>query len=96
MLIVTNGININGTGDIPYILKIGVLMFITTALIIISAPINIPGARSIILSDIATRFCTFVISFVSLVTSEPVENFSIFANENFCSKKYIYDRRKEL
>ena len=34
-LIIDNGININGTGDIPYILKIGVLMFITTALMLI-------------------------------------------------------------
>ncbi len=34
-LIIDNGININGTGDIPYILKIGVLMFITAALMLI-------------------------------------------------------------
>lgn len=34
-LIIDNGININGTGDIPYILKIGVLMIITAGLMLL-------------------------------------------------------------
>ena len=51
----------------------------------ISAPISIPGALSIILSAIDTVFCRFVTSFVNLVISEPVENLSMLANENFCT-----------
>ncbi|MCI8308293.1 MAG: ABC transporter ATP-binding protein [Lachnospiraceae bacterium] len=34
-LIIDNGININGTGNVPYILKIGVLMVITAALMLL-------------------------------------------------------------
>lgn len=34
-LIIDNGININGTGDIPYILKIGILMVITAGLMLL-------------------------------------------------------------
>lgn len=34
-LIIDNGININGTGDIPYILRIGVLMIITAGLMLL-------------------------------------------------------------
>lgn len=34
-LVIDNGININGTGDIPYILKIGILMVITAGLMLL-------------------------------------------------------------
>ena len=70
-------------------IRSGIIITITSASsasvanAIIRAPINIPGALNIILSAIATRFCRLVISLVSLVTSDPVENFSILANENF-------------
>ena len=59
------------------------LGFIMIAMI--RPPISIPGARRSMRSPIAMTFCIFVISFVSLVTSEPVENFSIFAKENSCT-----------
>ena len=47
----------------------------------IRAAIIMPGARSAILRSMFTKFCTCITSFVSLVTSEPVENLSILANE---------------
>lgn len=59
------------------------LAFMEKAMIM--APMSIPGARSIILNPIIIRFCTCVISLVSLVTREPVEKASIFAKENFCT-----------
>ncbi len=59
------------------------LAFISTAMI--RPPISMPGARSIIRSAIMITFCIFVMSLVSLVTREPVENFSILAKENFCT-----------
>ena len=52
---------------------------------IIIAPISIPGALSIIRRAIIIRFCTWVISLVSRVTSEPVEKVSILVKENFCT-----------
>ena len=57
--------------------------FITNAMI--SPPISIPGALSSIRSPMEITFCILVISLVSLVTREPVENFSILANENSCT-----------
>ena len=48
----------------------------------ISAPIIIPGALSSILIIMLIIVCICVTSFVSLVTSEPVENLSMFVNEN--------------
>ena len=48
-----------------------------------SAPMKIPGERMHILNSIFIKFCICVISFVSLVTSDAVENLSILANENF-------------
>ena len=53
---------------------------------ITSAATSIPGARSAILSIILTKFCSCVTSLVSRVTSEPVENLSILANEYFCTE----------
>ena len=52
---------------------------------IMIAPISMPGARSIILSAIISTFCTWVISFVRRVTSEPVLNWSMLENENCCT-----------
>ncbi len=49
---------------------------------IMTAPISIPGARSIMRSPIMITFCICVISFVSLVTSDPVLKLSILAKEN--------------
>ena len=49
------------------------------------APINIPGARSIMRSPIIIRFCIWVMSLVSLVTSDPVLKRSRLAKENFCT-----------
>ena len=60
---------------------------------IISAPIIIPGALSAILSSILTKFCSCVTSLVSLVTSEPDENLSIFPNEKLCTFLNISDLR---
>ena len=57
--------------------------FIINAMI--TAPISIPGARSIIRSPIIITFCICVMSFVSLVTSEPALNPSILAKENCCT-----------
>ena len=51
----------------------------------ISAAMSIPGARKAILKSIFIKFCIWVTSFVSLVTSEPVENLSILANEKVCT-----------
>ena len=48
---------------------------------ITKAAIIMPGARRAMRSIIPTKFCTCVMSFVSLVTSEPVENLSMFAKE---------------
>ena len=59
------------------------LAFITIAMI--RAPINNPGARSIMRSAILIRFCTCVMSLVSLVTKDPVLNWSRLENENFCT-----------
>ena len=59
---------------------------------IISAPIIIPGARILIRSIILTKFCTWVTSLVKRVTSEPVENLSIFANEYCCTLRYTSTR----
>ena len=54
------------------------------AIAINKAPISMPGARKNIRRSIFTKFCICVTSFVSLVTSEPVENLSILANEKLC------------
>ena len=52
---------------------------------IISAPISMPGALKAMRRVIFTMFCICVTSFVSLVTSDPVENLSMFANEKRCT-----------
>ena len=52
---------------------------------IMTAPISIPGARSIIISDIRVIFCSCVTSLVSLVTREPVWKWSRLAKEKVCT-----------
>ena len=51
----------------------------------ISAPISMPGARRHMRKSMLMKFITCVTSLVNRVTSEPAENLSIFANENFCT-----------
>ena len=48
-----------------------------------------PGARSVILSSMLTKFWTCVTSFVRRVTRDPVENLSIFAKEKVWMLLYI-------
>ena len=55
------------------------------AIAMIRAAIIIPGARSASRSSILTKFCNWVTSLVSRVTSEPVENLSMLAKEYFCT-----------
>ena len=55
---------------------------ITNAIVI--APISIPGDRRHARSVCIIIFWICVISLVSLVISDPVENLSILLNENFC------------
>ncbi len=82
-------------------IKIGITTSTTTeswAFIIsaiISAPISIPGARSIMRRAMLIRFCTWVMSFVSLVTREPVLNLSRLAKENFCTLSNTSLRKSE-
>ena len=52
---------------------------------IISAPTSITGARNPIFISIKKEFCTIFTSVVRRVTSEAVENLSIFLNEKSCT-----------
>ena len=68
--------------------RIGMLTRKTTArsdrsrIAMIRPPIIMPGARSAIRMSIATKFCIWVTSLVTLVTSDPVENRSMLPKEN--------------
>ena len=52
----------------------------------VSAKISISGARTAIRIIIMNAICTLVISVVSRVTSDEVENRSIFSNEKSCTR----------
>ena len=54
----------------------------------IRPPIIIPGARRAIRMSMATKFCIWVTSLVTRVTSEPVENRSIFPKEKLWIFRY--------
>ena len=53
------------------------------AMVMISAPISMPGARRHMRISMLIMFMIWVTSLVRRVTSEPVEKWSMFANENF-------------
>ena len=79
MIIVYITINITGIATKN---TIDILIFILNT--IIRAISIIIGLLATIIIIIIYAICTFLISDVSLVTRLPLENLSIFLNENFC------------
>ena len=79
MLIARTGTAIASTSDIC------VPLLISMEMTIISAPISIPGARRAIRRSVLTKFCSWVTSLVSRVTSEPVLKRSMLRKEKLCT-----------
>ena len=79
MLIARIGTAIASTSDIC------VPLLISMEMTMISAPISIPGARRAIRRSVLTKFCSWVTSLVSRVTSEPVLKRSMLRKEKLCT-----------